>query len=236
MPKNQELTKIISEIKFRRGLNQQEIAKELGLSAQYLSDLINSRYELTDKVRNLLYDTYSDILTGEGEMLKEDVDMPKVVATNNKGYADAKKYDMILIPEYDAVYHAGSEIVSEPDCPVAHWSIPQAPRHSYIVSMVGNSMSPLLMSGGKLLVKPCSFSSSTDIPFGNVFAITVSDEWGDIYTHIKILRRHTDPKMENTHWIARSVNQEYDDFDIRIANVQSLAIVVMDINQRISVQ
>lgn len=47
----------------------------------------------------------------------------------------------------------------------------------------------------------------------------------------KVLRRNTDPERERTHWIARSINRdEYDDFEIAISEVSSLALVIGSLN------
>ena len=44
--------------------------------------------------------------------------------------------------------------------------------------------------------------------------------------HIKILRRYKDQELSRKFWIAHSFNSnEYDDFDIEIAQVRSLWIV-----------
>lgn len=221
-----------------RGLNDNVVTKDLSLSNGLIGKSRKQGRDLSKPVVEKILNFYSDIeevwlLTGRGEMLKDVPpldDAPSVVAYDEETYEEAKKLGIPLIPEYNTIYHGGNGVTSEPEHFVAHWSIPQAPKNAYIITMVGNSMAPKLLGGARLLVKPYHFATALDIPFGNVFAVAVADEWGDVYTHVKILRRH--PDKESSHWVARSVNrEEYDDFDILVSSVRSLAIVVMDINQ-----
>lgn len=207
----------------------------LGISTQNLS----AWYKRNTFDRNKIVDLIPEIntfwlLTGEGEMLNTQEgndDAPKVVAMNSEEYEKAMKSGATLIPEYNTTFHAGSGIISESEALVAHWTIPGAPKNAHIVPMAGDSMQPKLMSGCKLLVKPCYFSSGLDIPFGNVFAIAVSDEFGGISTHVKVLKRHKEKDKETTHWVAHSINTDYDDFEIPITHVKALSIVVMTMSQ-----
>lgn len=228
-------------IRWKNFSSEAEFARAIGVSKQNLLGWKKrNSYDI-----NKILDTFPSVnrhwlLTGEGQMLKEPTrltseeteDAPKIVAYDEETYESAKKLGIALIPEYNIIYHGGDGVSPEPEYLVAHWSIPNAPRGSYIITMAGNSMAPLLMSGAKLLVKPYYYSSALDIPFGDIFAIAVADEWDNISTHIKVLRRHK--SKEDTHWVARSVNrEEYDDFEIEVSRVRGLAIVAMDINQRI---
>ncbi len=217
--------------------NDTDFARRVGHAKSYISEVKNGKRTLTEQFVRSIAKAFPSIdpvwlMTGEGSMLRPLEGVPCVIAGDQESYQQAQGMGLDLIPEYSTIYYGGNGVVSDPEHFVAHWSIPQAPKNAYIISMVGNSMSPLLMGGSKLLVKPYRFSSATDIPFGNIFAVVVADEWGDVSTHIKILRRH--PTKETTHWIARSVNRaEYDDFDVAVEHVRSLGIVVMDINQHV---
>lgn len=223
-----------------RGINDNKATEILGLSVGTIS---KSRKEGRDfsktnveKALNIFQDLDRVwLLTGEGSMLKSEVDAGAImVADNEEAYKKAIESGMSLIPEYSTPYHGGDGLVSEADHVVAYWSMPNIPSNSRIITMYGDSMEPTIMGGSKLAVQPISFSSPTEIPFGNVFAVAVQDEWGMINTHVKIIRRHTDKQKESTHWIARSVNREnYDDFDIDISRVLSLCVMVMNINRAI---
>ena len=55
MAKNQELIKIIEEIRYREKINQSAIASKLGVDSHYLSDVKNGRFPFTDELRQKIY-------------------------------------------------------------------------------------------------------------------------------------------------------------------------------------
>lgn len=55
MAKNQELTRIIEEIRFKEKINQNQLAEKVGIDSHYLSDVKNGRFPLTDELRERLY-------------------------------------------------------------------------------------------------------------------------------------------------------------------------------------
>ena len=90
-------------------------------------------------------------------------------------------------------------------------------------------MTPTLPAGCWVALKKYTIphENPNTIPFGNIFGIVVEDkETGEFHGHIKILRKYQDRELSYKYWIARSINrEEYDDFDIEIAQVRSLWIV-----------
>ena len=66
MVKNQELTEMIRAIKFRSNITQSEIAAQIGVSKQYLSDTINGRYPFTDDLKQKLYGQFTYLRQKEG--------------------------------------------------------------------------------------------------------------------------------------------------------------------------
>ena len=50
--------RMIKEIKYQEGLNQQKIADELGVTRQQLSDMCNGRREVTEDIINKVYDRF----------------------------------------------------------------------------------------------------------------------------------------------------------------------------------
>lgn len=239
------------------GITKKEFERASNLSNGFVDKAGNTiRIDKVDKIL-LAYPNVNPIWlqTGEGEMLKPTViqqvegssgmatqiagdstveaveDAPRVVATDEESYQKALALGLTLVPEYNTIYHGGSGTSDEPEYIVQHWSIPNAPRNAYIVPMIGNSMQPIYPSGCRLLAIPYTLTSPLSVPFGEVFNISVKDEWGTIRTHTKVLRRNTDPERERTHWVARSINrEEYDDFEIAISEVSSLALVIGSLN------
>lgn len=59
MAKNQVLSGLVKEIKFRSNLTQTEIAAQIGVSKQYLSDTLNGRYPFSDELKQKLYEHYT---------------------------------------------------------------------------------------------------------------------------------------------------------------------------------
>lgn len=60
MAKNQEITKMIQRAKYITRLNQGGVAKKLGVTPQYLSDVINGRAPFNDELRSRLSELCSD--------------------------------------------------------------------------------------------------------------------------------------------------------------------------------
>lgn len=60
---NKELKDLIRLIKYKSGLNQSDIAENLGVTNSYLSDAINGRAPFSDNLRNKICEVYSDYIT-----------------------------------------------------------------------------------------------------------------------------------------------------------------------------
>lgn len=60
---NQDLKTCIDSIKFFRKIAQNDIADAIGVSPNYLSDVINGRAIFSSKLRKKLEDTYPDCMT-----------------------------------------------------------------------------------------------------------------------------------------------------------------------------
>jgi hypothetical protein len=98
-----------------------------------------------------------------------------------------------------------------------------------IMALLRNSMLPNLPPGCFVALKRYNLTGDNPntIPFGQIFGVVVEDEHtGEFHGHIKVLRRHKDPELAKSFWIAHSFNTaEFDDFDIAIQQVHSLWIV-----------
>jgi hypothetical protein len=104
--------------------------------------------------------------------------------------------------------------------------LPDCKDCEVIVPMRGESMMPKYPPGSKLALKKYGMTNPLSIPFGQEFAVIVEDKATGYYNgHIKILRRHPDKELSKKYWIARSINSNFDDFEIEIEQVRSLWIV-----------
>lgn len=137
-----ELRKIISDIKYLKGLNQAEIAKELGVKPTYLSDMINKRVPFNETFRQKLHEVYSDLIT----MLKED------------GKPEITKEEKGKIPYYDVDFAGGwsTEELFTNAMPAYYISAPEFAKSEFACNLRGNSISNRIKSGAIIGLKEIS--------------------------------------------------------------------------------
>lgn len=63
MSKNQELAEILKQIKYIYNITQSEIAQQIGVSKQYLSDTLNERYPFNNELRQKLLERFTCLNT-----------------------------------------------------------------------------------------------------------------------------------------------------------------------------
>ena len=76
--------RMIKEIKYQEGLNQQKIADELGVTRQQLSDMCNGRREVTEDIINKVYDRF-DFLRPKNVVNVENATGSIVTGGDNSG-------------------------------------------------------------------------------------------------------------------------------------------------------
>lgn len=211
-----------------------ELADFLGISRQNLSawrtrNSINVN-SIVDKLPEL---RRSWLLTGEGTMLKANIKLDKPMEFSldemDKALEVAERMGVDLIPLYTEPFRAGNQghnLIEEWDYVESVWAIPdtQADR---LVPVEGDSMEPTIPNGSAVAISPYFFrpDEPLSIPFGDIFAIVIQpdhDNPDHLRDHIKRLYRHPDHDKHLTHWIARSDNPRYEDFEVRIDRVASL--------------
>lgn len=191
--------------------------------------------------------------TGEGEMLLTEpnpgADLPDVgrrtdvwVGTDNRvywtealqvGHEDdlkrAQSEGVRLIPEYTEAFRGGNQgEADELQTIDTYWGIPNL-EGEMIVPIHGNSMSPKFPAGCRVALKRYPFSPANPlgIQFGEVYAVAVRQGDGYPPLHfIKRLHRHPDKAKERTTYIARSINPDYDDFEVSISDICHLSAVI----------
>lgn len=151
---------------------------------------------------------------------------------DEEDYVRAKQEGVKLIPEFTEAFRGGpvgeGEMLQTID---TYWGLPDVDGNM-IVPVRGDSMSPRYPSGCRVVLKPYPFNPRNPllIPFGEVFAVAVRQEDGFPPTHyIKKLHRHPDKTKELQYYIARSFNDEYEDFEIPINDICFLSAVVAKI-------
>lgn len=141
-----ELKKIISDIKYRKGLNQAEIAKELGVKPTYLSDMINERVPFNETFRQKLYEVYSDLITNDNSILK------------SEGKPEIIKEEKGKIPYYDVDFAGGwsTEELFTNAMPAYYISAPEFAKSEFACNLRGNSISNRIKSGAIIGLKEIS--------------------------------------------------------------------------------
>ena len=61
MLENEELKNIVRKIKYRYNLTQKEIADQIGVNSQYLSNVLNGRYPYTEELKKKIYQQFKDL-------------------------------------------------------------------------------------------------------------------------------------------------------------------------------
>lgn len=215
-----------------KGLNDNQVTNLLGLSVGTIGKSRKENRDLSSKNIQVILNFFQDInkvwlMTGVGDMLTDD---SAHIIDDDKDLHAALNNGVQLLPEVDFKFAAGQmELINGIESVKRYWYLPDCKDCEAVAQVAGNSMLPSYPSGCWVALKRHGFSleTATQIPFGNVFGIVVEDKFtGDYHGHIKVLRRHKEYDLCRKYWIAHSLNnEEYDDFDIEIAQVRSLWIV-----------
>ena len=134
-----------------------------------------------------------------------------------------------LIPEYTEAFRGGT--TGEPEALQTidtYWGIPGIDGEM-IVPIRGNSMAPKFSAGCRVVLRRYPFNPAfpLSLQFGETYAVAVRQEDGFPPLHfIKNLHRHPDKTKERTHYIARSLNSSYEDFEVSVSGICFLSAVV----------
>ena len=152
---------------------------------------------------------------------------------DEEDYQRATQEGVKLIPEFAEAFRGGTTGEADELRTVdTYWGLPDVDG-SMVVPIRGDSMAPRYPAGCRVVLKPYPFNPRRPLllPFGEVFAVAVRQEDGYPPTHyLKKLHRHPDKAKENDYYIARSFNQEYEDFEIPINDICFLSAVVAKID------
>ena len=144
-------------------------------------------------------------------------------------YQRAKEEGVRLIPQYVESVQGGNDGATDVLQTIdTYWAIPGIDGTA-VIPVSGNSMAPNFPSGCHVITRPYPFNPSRplSLPFGEVYAFALRQEDGFPPTHhIKRLIRHPEKAHERTHYIARSFNPDFADFEVSIDDICMLAAVV----------
>lgn len=204
MPKNEELRKILMEIKYRHGLTQSEISDKIGVNFKYLSNVLNGRYPFSEELKEKLYRQFTDV-----EITR--MDHPK--SPEKLADADVPLYDI------DAAANLRTLMGDKTANILGRISIPNIPSCDGAVYVRGDSMYPLLKTGDIVAYKMVNDIQA--LVDGEMYLVNLEIE-GDEYLTVKYVHRSS--KGEG--WVQlESYNQHHGPMDVRVENIKAIALV-----------
>jgi phage repressor protein C with HTH and peptisase S24 domain len=202
--------------------------KEIGLSNGYLGTQLRRSGNLGEEILNNIIDNSLDInpewlLTGRGEMIKNDDQESAVTLHSKKRKTKDAIVDMQEVPFYDGLEAtAGLQQLfdsGKPSEALETIKIPNLPKCDGALTVTGDSMYPLLKSGDIVLYKQTNVQN---IFYGEMYLLSVKiDEWEE-YITVKYVQKS---EMGNDYIKLVSQNQHHQSRDIKIAHIAAIAMV-----------
>ena len=194
----------MQKIKYENGCTQKEIADKIGVSPQYLSDVLNGRYAFTDELKKKLYVFNTDV-----EITR--MDHPK--SAEKLEDADVPLYDI------DAAANLRTLMGDKTANILGRISIPNIPSCDGAVYVRGDSMYPLLKTGDIVAYKMVNDIQA--LVDGEMYLVNLEMD-GDEYLTVKYVHRSN--KGEG--WVQlASYNQHHGPMDVRLENIKAIALV-----------
>ena len=212
---------IVQRIKYlMRELNcrQVEFARRIGIDNSNLSKYLNGRLPVSDALINRIVVN----LGVSKEWLEQGTDLPfaklpNVPATTTLSAAQLAP-SVQGTPVYDIDVTAGTmprARMFTDDQIVGSINLPDVmSQNCRVVRVSGDSMSPVIRSGDYIAVR--ELTNFQQIFWGQIYVVLLDD-----YRLVKYIRRHDNPAMV----ILRSENRNYDDMEIRRADIRELMFV-----------
>lgn len=204
MPKNEELRKILMEIKYRYGLNQSEVSDKIGVNFKYLSNVLNGRYPFSEELKEKIYRQFTDVIVTR-------MDHPK--SAEKLGDAEVPLYDI------DAAANLRTLMGDKASNILGMISIPNIPSCDGAVYVRGDSMYPILKTGDIVAYKMVNDIQA--LVDGEMYLVNLEID-GDEYLTVKYVHRSN--KGEG--WVQlASYNQHHGPMDVRLENIKAIALV-----------
>ena len=205
---------IIDNLLLYSGLNPKSLSEKIGLERpQAIYDIQKGKTKnispnMSDKIISAFPEiSRTWLLTGEGEMLKESAG--KQPRTQEAPGTPVYNIDVVCGTEGRDLYFADERIIGYVDLPGIN-------RSSHIIEASGDSMSPRINSGDRIVVR--EIETWDYFVYGQAYVI-ITDE----YRLLKYVRKH--PERPNEYVLLRSENLAYDDIELPIAAIRKLFVV-----------
>ena len=199
-------------IKFAR-MTQAQFAERLGVDPAAVSRALKSKRP-TDAFINRIIVNFG--VSKDWILNGSDVPFPRSTA------ATPHRERPLGAPVYNIDVTAGTTPLSRmfTDERIAGYvSLPGINPDCPIVRVSGNSMSPRLNPGCYISIRPVNPAGT--ISWGQIYVVVLSD-----YRVVKYVRRHPDPEKVILH----SENPDYDDIEVRRADIEGMYLVENIIN------
>jgi len=207
---------IINRIKFlMKELNyrQVEFASKIGVDTSNLSKYLNGRLPISEAFINRLVVN----LGVSKQWLEDGTDIPFAKAAAPAATSTLAVTDHQGTPVYDIDVTAGPaprSLMFTEDHIIDWMRLPGTTPDDRIVIVSGNSMAPVIKDGDMIVLR--ELTNTQYIMWGHVHVVILDD-----YRMLKYVRRHPDPTMVTLH----SANPEYDDMEIRRADIRNMMLV-----------
>ncbi|MFK7048435.1 MULTISPECIES: S24 family peptidase [Flavobacterium] len=211
----------------RKGISFYAFENSLSAGRGSISKAVKEGKSIGSSMLENILSLYSDLnptwlLTGEGNMLKEEEDF----ILNKSIQAFPLKTDNALhyqqIPLYDIEATAGlvplfSE--SSNNVPLDYISIPNLPKCDGAIYVTGDSMYPLLKSGDIVLYKEIN-DIQNEIFWGEMYLLSIEMS-GEEFVMVKYIQ-----KSENINFVKLvSQNKHHQDKEVEISKIRALALI-----------
>ena len=193
--------------------NKKKFAEMIGFAPQVVSNIVSGRkskpsFDVLNAIKTSFDDVFSDwLLTGEGEMLKNEIKIPNKKTENN---------GVPLIP-VEAMAGWGQGDVAVMDYETEIYKIPEFDKLKvdFMIKVKGSSMYPKYNSGDTVACRK--------IALGSFF------QWNKVYvldTSQGAMVKRIKKSTQEEHVLCVSDNKSYDPFDLPIEELYSIALVV----------
>lgn len=203
-------------------LSQAQFAKRIGIDPSNLSKCLSGKLPISEALINKLV---VDLGISK-QWLKDGSDVPFAKETHASEIMLKQPLQITTaqrqgVPVYDIDVTAGCAELGRmftEDRIVGVVDLPRLNPSCSIVKVSGDSMSPVIMNGGFIAIRPLT---GRNIFWGQIYVIVMED-----YRMVKYLRKHRDYDKVILH----SANPDYDDMEVLRSDIIDLYLVESIIN------
>ena len=203
-----------------KGLNDNQVTNECGLSQGLLGQARTGKSDLGAKSIDKILNVYQDLnkvwlLTGEGDMLSSTSSAQPQPSVKNERVVDDEAYKVPLVP----ISALGGSLndfnlaVKRDDCETVISPIKDI---DIAIKISGDSMEPEYPSGSTVLIK--KINEHAFLEWGKVYVLSTCNG-----TVIKRLMPTDDPNKV----LCESINPKYPPFEVSLEHVYGVYIVMM---------